>query len=117
MVGSAEGTVWGTQQSQSEAVELRSAVRFPLRIPVTVFADNRKLDATTVDISATGILFVTNESLPLQMQVQFSMKMPAKAMGTAVDVIVNCVGRVVRCTSSGECTRIAAVIDEYYFSQ
>lgn len=117
MVGSAEEAVYAAPDTQTGSVELRSSVRFPLQIPVTIFAGELMLEATTVDISATGLLFETNRVLPLQMQVQFTMKMPAKAMGTTVDVIVNCGGRVVRCTSSGECMRIAAVIDEYYFSQ
>ena len=117
MVGSVEGQEWGTQQSQGGTAELRSAVRFPLQIPVTVFAGDETLEATTVDISANGVLFVTTTVLPLQMQVQFTLKMPAEAMGTTVDVIVHCGGRVVRCTSSGDLTRIAAMIDEYYFSQ
>ena len=117
MVGSAEGSGYDLPQSKVGAAELRNAVRFPLQIPIRIFAGDLTLDATTVDISATGILFEAKQVLPLQMKVQFTMKMPAQAMGTTVDVIVNCSGRVVRCTSSGECTRIAAVIDEYYFSQ
>ncbi len=71
----------------------------------------------TENISATGILFKLDQSLPLQLQLSFTMKMPADEMGTPVDVVVHCVGRVVRCTTSEQSTWAAAVIDEYYFSQ
>jgi hypothetical protein len=97
--------------------ELRNAVRFPLHIPVKIYAGDMQLDAMTENISATGVLFLVDRSLPVNMEVRFSMKMPAEAMGTPVDVLVHCGGRVVRCTSSGGCTQVAAVIDEYYFSQ
>ena len=103
------GTIAGT--------ELRSAVRFPLVIPVKIEADGRLINAMTENISATGVLFVVDQPLALQMQVRFTLKMPGEAMGTPADVVVHCGGRVVRCTTSGECTRAAAVIDEYYFSQ
>ncbi len=113
MIPSASGPV----DQKGEGAELRNAVRFPLRIPVTIFAEGVQLEAVTENISATGVLFVVDRPLPLQMQVRFTMKMPAEAMGTPVDVVVHCGGRVVRCTSSGVCTQAAAVIDEYYFSQ
>ncbi len=100
-----------------KGAELRNAVRFPLVIPVKVEVDDREMDATTENISATGILFVVDRPLPVQKHVRFVMKMPKEAMGTPADVVVNCGGRVVRCTTSGGCTRVAAVIDEYYFTQ
>ncbi len=100
-----------------KGTELRNAVRFPLVIPVRVEVDDREIDAMTENISATGVLFVVDRPFPLQKHVRFVMKMPKEAMGTPADVVVNCGGRVVRCTTSGGCTRVAAVIDEYYFTQ
>ncbi len=100
-----------------QGAELRSAVRFPLAIPVTIEFDGDQLEAMTENISATGVLFVVDRPLPLQKHVRFVMKMPKEAMGTPADVVVNCGGRVVRCTTSSGCTRVAAVIDEYYFTQ
>jgi hypothetical protein len=97
--------------------ELRNAVRFPLRIPLRLFTAQGEVAATTENISATGVAFILATPLEVQTAVRFTMKMPAEAMGTPVDVVVHCAGRVVRCTPSGECSRAAAVIDEYYFSQ
>lgn len=97
--------------------ELRNAVRFPLRIPLRLFTAQGEVAAETENISATGVAFTVDKPLALQTAVRFTMKMPAEAMGTPTDVVVHCAGRVVRCTPSAECTRAAAVIDEYYFSQ
>lgn len=102
---------------QAGGSELRNAVRFPLVIPVLIEASGVQMKAMTENISATGVLFVVDRPLALQTPVRFTMTMPGRAMGTPVDVVVKCGGRVVRCTTSGGCTRAAAVIDEYYFSQ
>jgi hypothetical protein len=97
--------------------ELRNAVRFPLRIPLRVFTDRGEIAAVTENISATGIAFLADTTLEVQAAVRFSLKMPAETMGTPHDVVVHCAGRVVRCIAGAECSRAAAVIDEYYFSQ
>lgn len=102
---------------EQKGAELRNAVRFPLVIPVRIDVDDGTIEAMTENISATGVLFVVDRPLSLQKHVRFVMKMPKEAMGTPADVVVNCGGRVVRCTTSGGCTRVAAVIDEYYFTQ
>jgi PilZ domain len=103
--------------AESRAAELRNAVRFPLQIPLRLFTAQGEVAATTENISATGVAFTVAQPLEVQTAVRFTMKMPAEAMGTPVDVVVHCAGRVVRCTPNGECSRAAAVIDEYYFSQ
>jgi hypothetical protein len=103
-------------ESQRPA-ELRNAVRFPLRIPLRVFTPWGELAAVTENISATGVAFLADTAIEVQTVVRFTLKMPAETMGTPQDVVVHCAGRVVRCTSGAECSRAAAVIDEYYFSQ
>ncbi len=47
--------------------------------------------------------------------IEFTIAMPASIIGTAKDVLVNCVGRVVRCSPQGDRCAVAAVIDEYKF--
>jgi hypothetical protein len=39
--------------------------------------------------------------------------MPAQAMGAEKDVLVDCVGRVVRCAPAGDKVAVGAIIDEY----
>lgn len=97
-------------------VELRAAVRFPLRIPISVSTSAGEVTATTVNISASGILFEVERGLEIGSSVSFTIPMPAQAMGTQDDVVVRCAGRVVRCTRGDNASQVAAVIDKYYFS-
>jgi PilZ domain len=98
------------------SVELRAAVRFPLRIPISISTEWGEKHAMTENISAIGILFELAEPLPVASSVSFTIKMPAEAMGTPTDVVVHSTGRVVRSTLGESGWHVAAVIDKYYFS-
>lgn len=93
--------------------ELRSAVRFPIRLPVAVKAATVEAEAETYDISAGGVLLHVQREMAVGTQIEFTIVMPAGALGTPTDVTVHCTGRVVRCTDEGGKKRVAAVIDEY----
>ena len=97
--------------------ELRSSVRFPIRLPLEVRAGAGGHHAETRDISAGGVLFYLDKELEVGSNVEFSISMPANALGTPTDVVVKCVGRVVRCSHEGSRTAVAAVIDEYRFDR
>ena len=93
--------------------QLRTAVRFPMRLPLTVTTAEGTIDATTEDISANGILF-TGPNLPaLNTRIEFTISMPAEVMGTSDDVMIHCVGRIVRRNNQGGEAHAAAIIDEY----
>jgi hypothetical protein len=49
--------------------------------------------------------------------ITFKIAMPASVLGTPADVLVNCVGRVVRCADEDGRKAVAAVIDEYRFER
>jgi hypothetical protein len=98
------------------SIELRAAVRFPLRIPISITTELGEKNAMTENISAIGILFELAETLPVGSAVSFTIKMPAEAIGATADVVVRCTGRVVRSTEGENCWHVAAVIDKYYFS-
>ena len=111
--GSDSVTGPGSEQNDS-ATELRTAVRFPVRIPVQVKADRGEEQAVTINISASGMLFAFERCLEEGSPIEFDLKMPAGSLGTDKDVVVHCVGRVVRCYRKGETdAEIAAVIDRY----
>jgi len=97
-------------------VELRGAVRFPLCVPITISTDTGDLPAVTENISANGVLFQLAVPLVVGSSVSFTIAMPAEAMGAPTDVVLHCTGRVVRCTPDLETTHVAAVIDQYHFS-
>lgn len=96
----------------------RTSVRFPLKLPISVrTADAREHFAETADISAGGVLFHTRAALEVGAMIHFRIILPAAVLGTHTDVLVNCCGRVVRCTQDSGGSAIAAVIDEYCFER
>jgi len=96
--------------------EVRCAVRFPVSLPVVLSADEEEFAAVTVNVSASGVLFLTDRKVPAGTVVQFSLRMPGKIMGTPQDVLVQCCGRVVRSYPSQNGYHTAATIDEYQFA-
>jgi hypothetical protein len=98
--------------------ELRSAVRFRLKLPLTVrTADGREHYAETADISAGGVLFHTKAGIDVGTVIRFRIVLPAAVLGTDTDVMVNCTGRVVRALDDKGKKAVAAVIDEYCFER
>jgi hypothetical protein len=99
----------------TETTELRGAVRFPLRLPVS-FLDNGKVSGDagwTENISAGGVLIHCGTDYPVGSTILFMITMPADTLGAEKDVQVECVGRVVRCTPSGDHLAVGTIIDEY----
>lgn len=99
-------------------IDLRSAVRFPLRLPITIrTGDSHEHFAETADISAGGVLFHMANELPVGTIIRFRIVLPAGVVGADTDVLVNCTGRVVRCMEEHGKKAVAAVIDEYNFER
>jgi hypothetical protein len=96
--------------------EVRCAVRFPLTLPIRVITENGEYDATTENISASGVLFRSDKDLGVDRKVEFLLTMPAEVIGADSDVTLRCFGRVVRSYEGPEQFHAAAVIDDYLFS-
>lgn len=96
--------------------QMRTAVRFPLHLPVLVRTDSFEQEAETNDISAGGVLFTVDEEFAVGSPIEFTINIPADFVGALHDVMVKCVGRVVRCSPSGTRKAVAAVIDDYQFA-
>jgi hypothetical protein len=93
---------------------VRTAVRFPMRLPIRMHTDQGELEAVTENISANGLLFV-GENLPeIDSRIEFTIAMPSAVMGSATDVTIHCIGRVIRHYLEGNEKKAAAVIDEYF---
>lgn len=100
------------------APELRSAVRFPIKLQASIDAGEMgKVQGETRDISSGGVLFYVAADMQVGSAIEFSLDLPAEVLGTDHPVAVRCVGRVVRCTDEGERRAVAAVIDEYKFER
>ena len=97
--------------------EVRCAVRFPLVLPAIVSAGKSEMSAHTRNISASGALFELDSQLVAGSDIRFSLRMPGAVLGTPRDVLVHCLGRVVRCCLSKTQYLAAATIDEYKFAE
>ena len=97
--------------------EVRCAVRFPLALPVVLSTRNGDVAAVSRNVSASGVLFELDRELALGMDIRFSLRMPGAILGTLNDVLVHCLGRVVRCSLSQTHYLAAATIDDYKFAE
>jgi hypothetical protein len=97
--------------------EVRCAVRFPLTLPVVLSSGKGEHAAVTQNVSASGVLFEIDSHLQTGEEICFSLRMPGAVLGTPRDVLVHCVGRVVRCSMSQTKYKAAATIDEYQFAE
>ncbi len=97
--------------------ELRGSVRFPLKLPLAVKANQQEHQAETGDISSGGVMFYVDADLAVGSSIEFHIGMPATVLGTPTDVKVLCMGRVIRSAPEGGRHLVAAVIDEYCFQR
>ena len=109
-------TVSQTSTSKLPRQEVRCAVRFPLSLPVKLSTEVEEFSAATVNVSASGVLFITDRTVTPGTTIGFQMRMPGEILGTPRDVLVHCRGRVVRCYPSQASHYTAATIDEYRFA-
>ena len=93
--------------------QVRTAVRFPLHLDIVVSLEGREFNAVTEDVSANGVLFAADEVPPVGAQIEFRLTMPAAVMGGTEDVMLHCIGRIVRHKRTATKNMAAAVIDEY----
>jgi PilZ domain len=97
--------------------EVRCAVRFPLALPVMLSTSDGEVSALSRNVSASGVLFELDKELASGLDIHFSLRMPGAVLGTLNDVLVDCLGRVVRCSLSQTHYLAAATIDEYQFAE
>ena len=97
--------------------EMRSAVRFPVRLPMAIRDAAGEHQAETNDMSAGGVLFNIDSDMTVGSNIEFTISIPAGVIGAPADVKVTGEGRVVRSAPQGERTQVAAVIDEYRFER
>jgi hypothetical protein len=93
---------------------VRTAVRFPMKLALRLQTEQGEMEAVTENISANGLLFVGERLPDVDSRIEFTISMPSDVMGSAKDVTIHCIGRVVRHYLEGEEKKAAAVIDEYF---
>ncbi len=104
-------------ENKNIITEMRSAVRFPVKLPIAVREGGTEHQAETQDMSAGGVLFNVDAEMTVGTNIQFTISIPAGVIGAPGDVLVSGEGRVVRCAPEDGRKAVAAVIDEYRFER
>jgi hypothetical protein len=97
--------------------DVQSAVRFPIRLPVSLKSKSGDNQAETQNISANGVLFQVDSEMPIGSLVDFTISLPADVVGAEADVQLDCRGRVVRNFQEDGRRGVGVVIDEYRFER
>src|SRR5882672_6725495 len=76
--------------------DLQSAMRFPIKLPVSVKLNAGESHTETENISSNGVLFQMDSDMPVGSPVDFTISLPSDVLGAESDVQIDCRGRVVR---------------------
>jgi PilZ domain len=97
--------------------DLQSAVRFPIKLPISVKLKSGESRTETQNISANGVLFRVDGEMPVGAPVDFTISLPGDVLGADADVRIDCRGRVVRSFEDDGRRGVGVVIDEYHFDR
>jgi len=104
--------------SRGRYPEVQSAMRFPIKLPISVKSKTGESHTETQNISANGVLFqMVDSEMPVGSMVDFTISLPADVVGAEADVRLDCRGRVVRSFEDGGRRGVGVVIDEYRFDR
>ncbi len=95
--------------------ELRSAVRFPMHLPVLLMVGGVEVKAVTVNMSNNGVLLEVPEAIPADTGLEFLLEVPREVTSNDSTAAIHCVGHVIRSYQENGACYAAAVIDEYRF--
>src|SRR5208283_977820 len=102
--------------ADSNRLERRAAQRFELHLPLAVRFEARTVSGFTQDLSARGIFFYSEASLPEGAVVELTFTMPSEiTLGESMPV--RCCGHVLRVAPPQGCQRsgIAVRLDSYEY--
>ena len=98
--------------------DMQSAMRFPIKLPISVKSKTGERHTETQNISANGVLFqMVDSEMPVGSMVDFTISLPADVVGADADVRLDCKGRVVRSFEDSGRRGVGVVIDEYRFDR
>jgi hypothetical protein len=97
--------------------DMQSAIRFPIKLPISLKSKAGDSHTESENISSNGVLFEVDADMPIGSMVDFTISLPAEVVGAEADVQIECRGRVVRSAEDGGRRGVGVVIDEYRFDR
>ena len=100
--------------------DARTGKRFPLELPIKISKEQEgsALKGMTGNLSAAGVYIKADAALEIGSAVEFEIALPPEMTGAKDNVIIQCLGRVVRAdeaSGSSDSRGVACVIDSYDF--
>ena len=114
---SAKAEVADPNASRARYPDMQSAMRFPIKLPISVKSKTGESHTETQNISANGVLFAMDRDVPVGSIVDFTILLPADVVGARQNVQIDCRGRVVRSFDDRGRRGVGVVIDEYHFER
>jgi hypothetical protein len=115
---SAQDETADSKANRGRYPEVQSAMRFPIKLPISVKSKTGESHTETQNISANGVLFqMVDSEMPVGSMVDFTISLPADVVGAEADVRLDCRGRVVRSFEDSGRRGVGVVIDEYRFDR
>lgn len=93
----------------------RSSLRYDIRLPVSILANDQEYQAITENISSSGALFLLPASLPTGTQLQFFLEVPSNLIGAEGTAAIHGQGQIIRSYQENGQHYAAIVIHEYRF--
>jgi PilZ domain-containing protein len=107
----------GKKMRDLQYPDMQSAMRFPIKLPISVKSKSGQSLTESQNISSNGVLFQMDSDMPIGSMVDFTISLPAQIVGADADVHLDCRGRVVRSSEDGGRRGVGVVIDEYRFGR
>ena len=115
---SAKAEAVGRKSAHKRYLDVQSATRFPIKLPISVKSKTGERHTESQNISANGVLFqMADSEMPVGSMVDFTISLPADVVGAEADVRLDCRGRVVRSFEDSGRRGVGVVIDEYRFDR
>lgn len=105
----------GQEMQKELTLGSRSAVRFPVHLPVQILVGGQVCTAETENFSSSGALFHTPTPLPAGSKIHFLIEIPAGIIGAEVTAAIDGEGQVIRSYEKNGQNFSAIVIHEYRF--
>lgn len=105
----------GREMQKELASGSRSAIRFPVHLPVQTLVGGQACTAETENFSSSGALFRTPAPLPTGSNIHFLIEIPADLIGGDVTAAIDGEGQVIRSYEENGQNYSAIVIHEYRF--
>ena len=93
----------------------RSAIRYPVRLPVRIISDGQESTGESENFSSSGALFRMSTPLPAGSAIQFLLEIPAGSLGSDQTAAIHGEGQVIRSYQENGQNYAAIVIHEYQF--